>query len=212
MNAPMLNIESILQQETNQPFFSRYNVLKDRFFSQEQNYWLANFQGGNDHGPGHLQRVLEHLDQLVGRDPVKQGLFNIYELYLAMMAVLYHDVGLLRGRDKHADTSGLLVGDEANYYIFQNWDLKIIRAVVVSHSSSKDIEQECAMFNDTIQVNQYQARPKVIAALLRLADELDEDSRRADPHVMKKLNLPATSEFFWEFSQRISGITADIKT
>jgi hypothetical protein len=39
---------------------------------------------------------------------------------------------------------------------------------------------------------------------------LDEDFRRADPTLQGRLNVPEESRFFWEFSQRISGIKPDV--
>ena len=50
----------------------------------------------------------------------------------------------------------------------------------------------------------------MIAALVRLADELDEDFRRADPDLQRRLNVPEESRFFWEFCQRINGIKPDL--
>jgi hypothetical protein len=200
-------IEEVLK--TDAKFFAKYSVLRDRFFDHEYSFTAAKFPGGNDHGPGHIRRVIEHLGQLVGADPIGTAVVNIYELYLAMMSVLYHDVGLLRGREGHAAYSGLLLGDDPNYYIFPDWDLKIIQAAVETHSSSTDIEERCAAFPNIFQVGPYSVRARVIAALVRLADELDEDSRRADKDLMEKANIPAESRFYWEFCQHISGIVAD---
>jgi len=45
-----------------------------------------------------------------------------------------------------------------------------------------------------------------VAALVRLADELDEDFRRGDPKVAKKLKIREDSKFFWQFNQRIQAV------
>jgi len=50
----------------------------------------------------------------------------------------------------------------------------------------------------------------VIAALVRLADELDEDFRRAEPAVQEKLDLPEASVCYWQFCQRVRGIRPDL--
>lgn len=59
----------------------------------------------------------------------------------------------------------------------------------------------------------------MIAAVVRLADELDEDERRAPANVQDAISLAASaagtaplapgSQFFWRFCQRISGIEVD---
>ena len=50
----------------------------------------------------------------------------------------------------------------------------------------------------------------MIAALVRLADELDEDHRRADPILQRRMELPESSEFFWRFCQRVRGVRPNL--
>src|SRR5437667_5611853 len=92
-----LGIEESLRG-AHQELYDRYAVLKNRLLSKEYPFAMMRFEGGNDHGPGHIQRVLEKLDQLLGADPLTPRLINTYELFLTMMSVLYHDVGMLRAR------------------------------------------------------------------------------------------------------------------
>jgi hypothetical protein len=210
-----LGIERSLKRaakSTGQPLFEKYVVVKDRLFKQELGYWAAKFPGGNDHGPQHVQRVLEKFDWLIGGNPAKHSFLRPYELYLAMMSILYHDIGLLRGREGHADSSSLFVEAEHNDYLIDPRDRDIISAAVVSHSSSKDIATEASRFADEELIGDQSVRPRVIAALVRLADELDEDFRRADSTVQSKLDVPEASDFYWEFCQRIRGIRPDVKS
>jgi hypothetical protein len=72
--------------------------LKTKLLRDIYPFWGQGFPGGNDHGPGHIERVLEKLDQLLGEDAIGKGLVGIYELYLAMISVLYHDICILGGR------------------------------------------------------------------------------------------------------------------
>ena len=136
------------EKKVGKPLCARYQVLKERLFTQEYAHWATAFPGGNDHGPGHIERVLEKLDQLIDGNTARRAPLRPYELFLAMLSILYHDIGILRGRAGHADTSGLLVGDERNDYLIDVRDRDIISAAVVSHSSSKDIADETAGFAD----------------------------------------------------------------
>lgn len=203
----MLRIERSLKKSAGH-LFDKYSVLKHRLLTINYGFWGQSFKGGNDHGPQHIVRVLEHLDSLLGPSPVSARTLNAYELYLAMMAVLYHDLGNLRARKGHADISKLFLEEERNDYVFDAHDRAIIAAAVVSHGSSKDIGQETKAFVEKERVGSYSVRPRVIAALVRLADELDEDYRRADPDVARQLDIPESSKFYWEFCQRISGVEA----
>ena len=200
-----LGIETALEG-AGDSFIKKYRLMKERLLNVEYEHWAAGFPEGNNHGKGHILRVLEYLDKLLGGQKALEHI-NPYELFLAMMSVLYHDIGLLRERKEHADISkALLEGDTNDAYIINNIDKEIIAASVVSHSSSKDIAQECNHFSQEEVVGNYKARPKVIAALVRLADELDEDYRRGDLILLKRLNLPDESQFFWLFCQRVRGV------
>lgn len=204
----LLGIERSLRK-ANEEFFEKYSILKRDLFTKEYEFWATKFPGGNNHGPSHIKRDLENLDRLLGNNPIARGLITSYELFLAMMAVLYHDVGLLRGRKGHSDTSGDFLKQEDTNYIIDERDKEIIWAAVVSHSSVKDIEKESERFAKEEIVGEHRARPRMVAALVRLADELDEDYRRAPSRVKGKIEIGTGSLFFWEFCERIQGIRPD---
>ena len=103
------------------------------------------------------------------------------------MSILYHDIGLLRQRKGHEEISKVLLEG-------------------VSHSSSKDIAKECTQFSAEEPIGKHRARPAVIAALVRLSDELDGDNRRADPILQQRLTVPPESRFFWLFCERVRAV------
>jgi hypothetical protein len=127
-----------------------------------------------------------------------------------MLSILYHDIGILRAREDHAGISSVFVEEEKNTYLVDPRDRDLISAAVVSHSSSKDIVLETERFSDEELIGNQSVRPRVIAALVRLADELDEDFRRAETAVQEKLDLPEASVFHWQFCQRVRGIRPDL--
>ena len=208
LSMPVLNIEKVLE-DSGREFIDKYRLMKERLLNVEYEHWAAGFAEGNNHGRGHITRVLGYLDYLLGSNPLQY--LNAYELFLTMMSILYHDIGMLRARKGHSDISkALLEGDTHDAYIINPIDKEIIAAAVVSHSSSKDIAQECSRFSPEEIIGNYRARPAVIAALVRLADELDEDYRRADPILQSRLNPPEESRFFWLFCQRVRGIRPNL--
>jgi hypothetical protein len=203
-----LAIEVALER-AGESFIDKYRLMKDRLLNVEYEHWAAGFPEGNNHGRGHITRVLENLDHLLGPKPLEY--LDSYELFLAMMSILYHDIGLLQQRKGHENISkDLLEGDANDAYIINAIDKEIIAAAVVSHSSSKDIAQECGRFSSEEIIGRHKARPTVVAALVRLADELDEDHRRADSILQQRLKLPAESTFFWLFCQRVRGVRPNL--
>jgi hypothetical protein len=204
----MLAIEKALEKASGS-FLNRYRLMRDRLLNVEYEHWAAGFPEGNNHGRGHITRVLENLNQLLGPKPLDY--LGAYELFLAMMSILYHDIGLLKKRKGHEEISKALIeGDVNDAYIVNAIDKEIIAAAVVSHSSSKDIEHECSRFSLEEIIGEYKARPRIVAALVRLADELDEDHRRADAILQRRLDLPAESAFFWLFCQRVRGVRPNL--
>jgi len=113
----------------------------------------------------------------------------------------------LQARKNHGDISGgILTQHDPNSFLFNQHDRDVIRAAVVSHSSSEDIDKECREFRDEFHIADYAVRPRFIAALVRLADELDEDYRRAPQLARDITQIPQGSDFYWLFNRRISGI------
>jgi hypothetical protein len=204
-NMKELGIEKSLKKAAKDSYY-KYNVLKHRLLTTESTFWASAFPGGNDHGPEHIKRVLQNLDKLLGASPLRANSLNAYELFLAMMAILYHDVGILRQRKDHAMLSKLFLEIDRNDFIFDPRDKEVIALAVVSHSSSRDIELEASAFAQVETIGGQRVRPRVVAALVRFADELDEDYRRANSTVMELLELPEESKFYWQFCQRIQGI------
>ena len=201
------NLESALRlagESVHQPLHAKYVILRTRLQTIDYGRWAAGFPEGNDHGFTHIDRVLEKLSGLLGPQPLDE--IRPYELFLTVMSVLYHDIGLMQQRSDHAGISALLVDEERNEYIIDKRDREVIRAAVASHSSHRDIDTETASLQVEMLIGDQRVRPKVVAALVRLADELDEDYRRADPILQAHSKLPARSRFYWEFCQRISGI------
>jgi hypothetical protein len=49
-------------------------------------------------------------------------------------------------------------------------------------------------------------RPQLLAALLRLADELDIDGRRVHMQLLSLMNIPTKSEFHWCLCYYVSGV------
>jgi hypothetical protein len=207
----MLRLERILDElskgDPHNNFYGKYDVLKQRLLHHEYHFALANFPGGNDHGPSHIKRVLDYLDSLIPDTFLAQ--LNAYELFVLLMSTLYHDIGLLRGRPGHAKTGAELVGYDADSYLMNDDDVRYISAIVECHSGKADIVKSLARFREGEPVRGFSIRPRLLAALVRFADALDEDVRRADCLVEEKMNIPAESAIYWKASQKIRGVKAD---
>lgn len=204
----MLRIEARLEElgrgDPQNDFFGKYSVLKKRLLEHEYQFTMANFPGGNDHGPNHIRRVLEYLDKLVPESLLSD--LNAYELFVLLMSTLYHDEGLLRGRPGHAVASASLVNCDVNTYLVNQEDAAYVSAIVMCHSQSGNIKECLKQFREGEPVRGHTVRPRMIASLVRLADGIDEDTRRADQIVEDKASMPPESAIYWRINQRIKGV------
>jgi hypothetical protein len=66
-----LSIEDALKKDA-PDLFSKHDVLKTKLLREVYLQWGQGFPGGNDHGPGHLERVLEKLDDLVSDETLSK--------------------------------------------------------------------------------------------------------------------------------------------
>lgn len=188
--------------------YGRYLVIKRQFNAQIQGRWSSHWPEGNDHGPGHIDRVLDNLAALIGDEPVSNAKLSALELALCMTAVAAHDIGVVNGRSGHARTSAewLTRIAQENKLLFDPHEIDVLTVVIICHSSSAQIEKECKHLPDKYQVGTHTVRPRLLAALVRLADELDESYLRADSWLMGLLDLPESSRPYWRFCQCITGI------
>jgi hypothetical protein len=184
-------------------FFENYNHLKGQLLSGEYLFVLHRFEGGNDHGPEHIQRVLEYLDRLLGEHA--KDLSDL-ELYLLLCAVLLHDQGLLLGRQDHPRASQRLIRLPEYRNYFEKIEAEYLGRIVAAHSGAGEIEREFKGYKDRESVGGCLIRPRYLASLLRLADELDEDYRRAKWRIFDKIFLPEDSLIYWLVNLTIASV------
>ena len=189
-------------------FWPKYETLRKELFEKEYQFVMSYFKGGNEHGVGHVLRVLERLWELLDCDALHK--LNIYELYILLSATIYHDIGLLKGRTDHEVETRRIIELEGDVYVTRQKDREFIKLIAEAHSSSQTIDDVFVNHpSEPERVANFDLRHKYLSALLRLADELDEDFRRADERVRNRAEIPEESEIFWVINSRITGIKVD---
>lgn len=141
--------------------------------------------GLTDHTIEHVNRVLGNAYQLLGNAIDK---FSGMELYCLAVCIVFHDVGNIKGRDGH------------KYKIAEQYDR--VRKDQRKYQGEKDIvtevgEAHCGKAKDgtynTLALLKQLQSPFIdgqkielckIAAVLRLADELDEGLYRTSPYAL----------------------------
>lgn len=201
------SIDALLRAH-DEDLFAKYRTIKQQITTNVQTRWCGKWPEGNDHGPGHIERVLSNLAALLAGESIEHGLVSIYEVFLAAVAVVAHDIGIIDGRKCHAERSAELLDLLAskNIFLFDPYSRAILDVAIRCHSSTTEIELACQHLAEVETLHGHRVRPRLVAALVRLADELDEDHRRAVAWVQPLLPLPPSSLPYWEFCQRIAGV------
>lgn len=163
----------------------------------------------NDHGPGHVQCVIDRASQLVS---AKECDLSGYEVYLLLAAIQVHDAGNILGRAGHEQQLrrwetklDLLLGDET---IERRTILQIAEAHGGSRNGNKDTISHLA---NQMTILGKSVRPRLVAAILRFADELADDTTRAARFGMDVGAIPDSSLIFHKYSAALHSVVIDLR-
>lgn len=178
-----------------------YQATKSRLETRYYPYVKDKEPYMTDHGPGHISRVLEKLAGLLyyhipspDAEFPDERLLNLYELNLLLNSVIWHDIGNLYGRIDHPDSIHMIF-DRIKGFLYDDHEIEWIPKIARAHSGHGAIERNIEVAS--IHVHDLPIHPRFLAALLRFADELEEDSRRIGAKVYD--DIPDGKKAYWFF-------------
>ena len=178
-----------------------YQAAKSRLQTRYYPYVKDREPYMTDHGPDHIGRVLEKLGGLLAYhipSPVaefaNERLLNLYELNLLLSSVIWHDIGNLYGRIGHPNSIHTIF-DQIKEFLYDDHEIEWIPKIAKAHSGDGSIERNIEL--ESIYVHDLSINPKFLAALLRFADEIEEDSRRIGAKVYD--DIPEEKKAYWNF-------------
>jgi hypothetical protein len=167
-----------------------------------------------DHSVDHPDRVIEHLSDLTHELMSSCSHLNRVEVYVLLAAAYLHDLGMLceGAREQHHEHSRslILASVEAAGPEILRLGLDRIPALasavayVAQGHRKMDLRQN---EYDPFRYEDCSVRPRLLAALLCVADELDIDHRRAPaPELTLLRQVAAESQLHWYKCLYISGV------
>lgn len=195
-------------------FYTRYAYIKELARSGFQKY--ATMIGYlTDHGEQHYRNLETNLSLLLP-DETKQQL-AVEELFVLLCAVHFHDVGLL---SKHyTDESWTSVRkDHVNrtydylHEFYEDWGLNRFEAYAIKNICLGHSGDTLYDLPEKSVIHRTQLRIQFLAALLRLADELDLDYTRVSPFIPRLKQIPKESLKHWKKHEEIGGVLIDPKS
>ena len=160
-----------------------------------------------DHGPEHVRTVINRASQLVRTNRCD---LSHYEVYLLLAAIQLHDVGNIKGRKMHQITAsevaewlGPSIGRDA---IQRRTIVQVAAAHTAGDSEKKDTIGKLA--NERFILNK-RVRPRLLAAILRFADELADDRARSSRFLHETDNVPTSSEVFHAYAYALHSVVVN---
>lgn len=168
----------------------------------------------NDHGLNHFERVENNFFHILSASNIN---LNCCELLLALLSIWFHDIGLflgrkqgedpIQGRTEHyrrvRDVIDLL---EDSRHIAKMDTVQKELLIRICEGHSRKVDQ--STISEKIEWNSEEIRPQMLSSILRVADALDIDKRRAPESIFDLFgeSIPTDSREHWEKHFMISGI------
>jgi hypothetical protein len=164
----------------------------------------------NDHGVEHIQTVLERATLLLASSQASFPQLTAYEVHLLVMAIHFHDVGNIFGRDRHEANAKRVMDEMSQLVADEPVERKAILSIAKAHGGRNGPSKDTiSILPDTDHILGKIVRFRAIAAILRFADELADDFHRAS-HFMARLKvIPERSQVFHAYSKALQSVLVD---
>lgn len=197
-------------------YILRYEYLSDQFYTKIHPFVMqgAAYKDGtflNDHGKEHIKTVIQRSTELV---QAKDCSLTEYETYILLMAIHVHDVGNILGRNGHEFTASDVLRDYAGHAGQDRIEWDCIFDIAEAHGG--DPKDKITNLVDEKILNFY-VRKKLIASILKFADELSDDRTRSNRFLLTTIDantgnpiLPKESLLFHKFSYCLHTVDIDL--
>lgn len=158
-----------------------------------------------DHGVNHVQSVIQHANDIIS--DVKQ--LTGYEIYLLLLSIHFHDVGNIYGRYEHEQKIEGIINDLGKELPLDIPEKQFINDIATAHGGYCDGDKDTIRHIGSDQkYGNVDVRPKMLAAILRFADEISDDLGRAK----FDFRIPKANEVFHEYSKALLPVSIEGST
>jgi hypothetical protein len=208
----MTNLVSFLQKE-DPDLHKKYQDLADKFLPIHESVvsGASAHDGGmlTDHGPKHIARVGVMASNLV--DQMSTTL-SAYEAFLLLVAIQIHDVGNILGRERHEQRIDEIWRQVFGELGYDSLDKSLAIRIAATHGGKYEGGKDTIKAVDRSSDWKGNAvRPQMLAALLKLADELSEEVDRANRIALAFDSLPKESQIYHVFALGLHTVRADVE-
>ena len=154
----------------------------------------------NDHGPEHISKVIERAYSILCNSV---DALNEFEAFVLLCAIQIHDIGNVLGRVGHEKKLHEIFDEKSSNIIIDTPEKRVIKNIAMSHGGrtldgSKDTISPLCTKEMILEAS---IRTRFLAAVLRLADELADDSTRANRDALNLKIVGVDSEIYHDYSK-----------
>ena len=163
-----------------------------------------------DHGPGHIDSVIRRATSLLCYPKKTFPQVTPYEVYILLLAIHFHDVGNIFGREGHEMKHGKVM-DQFDAFIGPEMvERQAIQKIASVHSGRINGSQDTiSTLHPEAPVLGHKIRYRLLAAILRFADELADDSHRATRIIQSLGIIPSESMVFHEYAKSLHSVVVN---
>lgn len=194
---------------------AKYNSITDKL-----NSWVHPYvnqgsmltDGGflTDHGPEHIKTVIKRATQLVASMKPDDGL-NPFEVYVLLMAIHVHDVGNILSRNGHEVNSTIVIDHLKDTLVkYDRIEWSAIYDIASAHGGGEK-DKISKLPESPEPIHNIEVRFQLLAAILKFADELAEDSSRAARYLVELEKVPELSMIYHEYALSLHSIKISTK-
>jgi len=181
--------------------FSNYSLTREYLFKNIYPEIGKKLPDYTYHDGSHVVNVLDNIFMLLD-DSIED--VSCETLYFICLSTLFHDVGLIYGRDEHQKKIGEIYNSsrgKENIHLFGNE--KIIVTQTVEAHSGKAVDNTYDTLNYLGNQSGYDEiiDTQKIAAILKFADELAEGGQRTSDYFIEKGIYDKNSKIYHKYSQ-----------
>lgn len=163
----------------------------------------------NDHSADHIQMVIEKVSKILWSGNVQIVELNALECFILLSAIQIHDAGHVIGGREHHEYNAKEFLKEYNSYVVGSPEKKIIYEIARAHSGKDDPIGKLPQSED---ISNFSVRMRLLAALLRLGDEMADEASRASAFLYEQNKIIKGSRLFHAFSISLNSFLPHVDT
>ena len=160
-----------------------------------------------DHGRDHVDTVIQRASALLSYPIATYPQLTAYEVYILLVAIHFHDLGNIFGRRGHEGRIQEIVSALSTHISDEMVERQAILKIARAHSGTINGNRDTiSSLVPTDAVLGFDVRYQAIAAILRFADELADDSRRTARIIGDLGVIPAESEIYHAYARCLHSV------